>query len=50
MILFAKASDLSVSIQRLNRCKDPVLLFDGLCGIETMIFMITPSDQLDSLR
>ena len=50
MILFAKASNLSVSIQRLNRCEDPLLLFDDLCGIETKIFMITPSDQLDSLR
>ena len=28
MILFAKASKLSVSIQRLNRCKDPLLPFD----------------------
>ena len=50
MIVFAKASSLSVSIQQLNRCEDPLLLFDDLCGIETKIFMITPSDQLDSSR
>ncbi len=50
MTLFAKASNHSVSIQRLNRCEDPLLLFDDLCGIETKIFIITPSDQLDSLR
>ncbi len=50
MILFAKASKLSVSIQRLNRCKEPVLPFDDFCGIETKIFIITSADQLDSLR
>ncbi len=50
MILFAKASVLSVSIQRLNRCEDRLLLFDDLCGIETKILVITPPDQPDSLR
>ena len=50
MILFAKASNLSVSIQRLNRCEDPLFPFDDLCDIKTKIFMITPSDQLDAPR
>ena len=50
MPLSAKASNLSVGIQRRNRCEDPFLPFVDLCGIATKIFMKMPSDQLDSRR
>ena len=35
-------------MRRLDRCEDPSLPFDDLRGIETKVFMITPSDRPDS--
>ena len=46
---FAKGSNLPGPLPRLDRCEDPLLPLDELCGIEAEVLVKTASDELDGL-